>query len=262
MSQAVGYYKCLSSHHDSGQCILQACGQSLASAAHTMRRFARRDPTNVSSTSLAELVHPPLTLPKHPQAETDTHQFKPEPAEALPFHDTLLQHTKQLGSQQRELQPIGPADTLQPVTAQSEQVPAEQVPAELAGGKLPSRPQVVGGQLPETNLLRSPVKGVFAASTTHPVQTASDLPATSPDSGPQQLPCQPSHHDTSSVVVADERHDATGADGTDSSSGLQAILASPAALQALLKDPARLQRLLEKNPALISVLKSRLSSKS
>ena len=41
---------------------------------------------------------------------------------------------------------------------------------------------------------------------------------------------------------------------------LQAVLANPAAAADILKDPVRLQRLLEENPALMSVLKSRLGS--
>ena len=39
---------------------------------------------------------------------------------------------------------------------------------------------------------------------------------------------------------------------------MQAILANPEAAAELFRDPKRLQRLLEENPALISVLKSRL----
>jgi hypothetical protein len=38
----------------------------------------------------------------------------------------------------------------------------------------------------------------------------------------------------------------------------EAILANPEAAAELFRDPKRLQRLLEENPALISVLKSRL----
>lgn len=54
------------------------------------------------------------------------------------------------------------------------------------------------------------------------------------------------------------RHWLQGSGASASASATQAILANPEAAAELFRDPKRLQRLLEENPALISVLKSRL----
>lgn len=190
------------------------------SAAHTMRRFARRDPSALVNRSLAELLHPSLTLPKHPQSATDPHEFI-QFAEALPLHGVAPQRAEQLASQQ----PVGCEDTER---SQSEQEPSS--------GRQPSRSPIVGAQTHTANTWSNPT-GLHGAD-------------------PEPQPSSPSHHRT---TVADERSDTVTAFGTESRSGLQPVLASPAALQTLLKDPTQLQRLLERNPALLSVLKSKLA---
>ncbi len=246
-------------------CLLQASAQSQASAAHAMRRFARRECAADPEASLETSLHPPLTLPRQPRDQPPVLERLlarqigggPRPAAAVAQPAAVQGDSAAPAAvkaepaaaqrQGAEVQPAAGAHAEENSTAVA---PVEQQPAEDLYGDLDlrARDSAIAGstapvalrQPPSQPVGRDPQQraGVGQASTTqHAVQQAGAAGSTA-----------------GSVVDEQQADTAAAAD-------LKAILSNPAALQALLKDPAQLQRLLEKHPALISILKTTLGRK-
>lgn len=233
---------------------LQASVQSQASAAHAMRRFARRECPADLDASLETSLHPPLTLPRQPRQQPAIME-QPAPKQpgvlpaaaaqpaALPGSPGAAAAVKaEPESPERQAAATPAAATQLPVAAKAEPLaplPSLQQSMDLYGdldlqarGSVPSaaaaaaqRQQIDGGAVGRQHQHAAPPAAVQAQPTAQ-------------QAAPFAAAAQP-----------------------DAAGDLKALLSNPAALQALLKDHAQLQRLLEKHPALISILKNTLGQK-
>jgi hypothetical protein len=242
----------------------RASAQSQASAAHAMRRFARRECAADPEASLETSLHPPLTLPRQPRDQPpameppQARQPGRVAAPAAAAHSTAVPDgaaapvaikTEPLAAQQQGgvQQPAVSVQAQQPGPLPVAQQPVEDLYGDL---DLRARGSAAAGGRP------GPVAQQQPPSHSQPGGTGQQ--SVQQTAAAAQPPMQPA----TAGVAGQAPGSAAAQQPVDVAAGdLKTLLSNPAALQALLKDPAQLQRLLEKHPALITLLKSTLGQK-